>query len=1065
MGVSGSERKVGAELEIPMKDLQNGGSYSRTLIRSYDRIRHIPLSSAYDLVGGEDYLDENLLKSAVENKEIYVYDFDGKKYLDRLDVGRIYESSTLEREGLRIRRYFSEEGRNPLDCIDYEKKDLEVRNIEGKVIFEMNAEFPRSWDENTSTIVAQRYFFNPSKDGWKSKISEKIGTEGERSIKNLITRVTNFFVEEGDKLGYFESEEDKESFRDELLYLQINRMAAFNSPVQFNAGIFSEYGIKGNNGVNYFRDPKTGNVEKIRDAEYLHPQSHACFIKGPRDDLESILNHVVREGAVFSLGSGIGQNMGVLREEGATLSGGGTASGPISFEGLYDKGAGTIKSGGKSRRAARMTNMNYDHLDVMDFVRGKVREDLKALTLIESGKFSGGMDGEAYTTVAFQNTNHTVRVDNYFFEQLEKGGEVELRSVLNGGVVDKVSADRMLKEIAFGSWRIGDPAIQYSGEIDKMHTCPNSGRQNSTNPCGEYMFLDDTSCNLASINLLAFSDSDGKFDVKGFKRAIRTVCIAQDIANDASSYPMRDTAEISPEFRTIGIGFAGLGNLLMRRGVSYDSDEGRALTGAISAVLTGTAYETSTELARGLGPFTHFNYNKEPMMEVMRKHKKNLEDVLWEKVPEEDLEKEARAVWERVIERGSLNGFRNAQVSVIAPTGTISYLMGVPDSTGIEPSASLVIHKNLAGGGRIKIINSEVKNALRNLGYGGDEILNIEDYILDEVDSGVSRGSVVGAPHLNPDHYSIFDTAFGGFNGVGSILSEGHVRMMGAAQPFISGGISKTNNLPETATVKDVYDTFVLGKELGLKGITVFRNNSKPISAIGFGGESQRKFKRGEKRDIPNRGDSFRTEVKIGGTPFLINVGEYEDGTPGEVVINSYKAGSSLGALLKLVGVTLSKSLKSGSDLEYLVEGYLGEEMEPKGLVSGHPYIKTANSPADFLAKMLLLEYKGRSDLANDPDSVDFEDLRGFSSGAFRTYSRREIDEWDIDQVLEDAELGGFVEGKGNGLGKAIEKSRKRSGGNSKGVICDSCGNLMIQTSANCYDCKRCGDKVGGCGF
>lgn len=1043
------------------------GSYSKTIIGAYDRVRHVPLDESHSLVESQG-LSLDKLTRAVSDGKIHVYEFDNKKYLDRLDIGRIYHRPAQERVGLTIERYFSEQGKDPLKE-DYKIKHLEITDVKGRTIYEIDAEFPASWDDVSAKIVAQKYFLSPVKEDWKKKLQEKIGTTHENSIRHLITRVSNFFADSGFELGYFSSEEDRDAFRDELMALQIQRKIAFNSPVQFNAGVYNEYGIEGSNNVNWIRNPETGELRRLRDSEYVYPQCHACFIKGPRDDLESILTHVVDEGSIFSAGSGIGQNIGDLREARASLSGGGKASGAISFLKIYDDGAGTIKSGGKSRRAARMTMMDQDHPDIIEFIESKVGEDRKALTLMKAG-YEPGMDGEAYTTVTLQNTNITVRLDDTFFKQLKKGGDIELISVKEGKVVAKVSAERMMKEIAFGSWRVGDPAVMYTDMIDKMHTAPNSGRQRATNPCGEYMFLNDTSCNLASSNLVAFSDKKGNFDVESFKRANRIMAISQDIANDAASYPVRDIAEISPEFRTIGTGFAGLGSLLMRKGISYDSDKARALASAIAAIMTATVYETSAEMAEKMGTFTHFEFNKKPMMEVMERHRKSLDDVLWEEV-NSDLRKEAYATWDRVVEKGEKHGFRNAQATVIAPTGTISYLMGTHDSTGIEPPASLIIGKDLAGGGRIEIANSEIPNSLRNLGYDEQKMGEILRYITEEVTSGLNRNTVIGAPHLNPNHYDIFFTAFGNHAGEGSIPIEGHVRMMSAVQPFISGGISKTNNLPESATVKDVYDTFLLGNELGLKGVTVFRNNSKPVSAINFGGRNWKELKRGQKEDLPFEGNSFRQEVKINGVSFLINIGEYPDGRPGEVVINSYTADSTMGNILRIAGIDASTSLKRGVSLENVVKGWIGHRFEPNGFVTidnpngPHSIIKQALSPLDFVGRLLLIHYKGKIELATEPGKVKIENLRGFQNGAFMIYAREKVDSWNVEHVLEDPLLGGFKKSKEGDLISLLLRTKEEKHNNVRGVTCSNCGNIMNQYAPGCFKCINCAEDRGGCGM
>lgn len=1046
-------------------------SYTRSIISSYDGNRHIALDDARGLINNEN-LPALEFDMAVQRKQIHVYDFKGIKYVDRLDIGRIFHEVPETKSGVKLERYFSDGKTNPLDTVGpYEERALRLIDKKGNLIFDMpDAQFPKSWDSVSAQIVAQKYFFAPSKKEWKDKLFNKIGNVYENSIKHLFTRISNFFADEGAKLGYFASEEDKTIFRDELLYLQINRMMAFNSPVEFNAGIFNEYGITGTPGINYRTNPKTGEVVKIKEGDYIYPQCHACFIKGPRDDLESIANHFVDETAVFASGSGIGQNIGALRGENEKLSGGGKSSGSVSFLKIFDRGAGAIKSGGKSRRAARMTSMKYNHRDILEFIRAKVREDHKALTLMKAG-YEAGMDGEAYTTVALQNTNLSVRCDDYFFEQVAKGGEIELRNVIDGKIVNKISADRMLKEIAFGSWRIGDPAVQYSSKINEMHTCKNSGEQQSTNPCAEYLFLDDTSCNLASLNLLRFTDNKGNFNVESYRKAAEITSIALDIANDASSYPIRDIAEISPEFRTIGLGYANAGALLMRRGVAYDSEEGRAFMGGLTAILTGVSYETSSKLAEKMGAFIHFEFNKSSMREVIKKHRSGLENIVWEHVPE-DIKKEAYRAWDSVVEKSLTSSFRNAQATVIAPTGTISFLMGC-DTTGIEPSLSLLIGKDLAGGGRVVLVNNEVQNALKNLGYNGKQIKEISDYVREEVkkDEGgnsIFRGTIRGAPHLNPQHYPIFDTSFGNHEGAGSIEFEGHVRMMGVVQPFVSGAISKTCNVPNKTTVKQIYNSFLFGYKLGLKGLTIFRDGSKPVSAVNFGGKGYLELKRGEKKDMPGRRDAYEVEVSVGGAPLHLVVSEYENGTPGQIVFLSYKAGSTLGALLSTSGIQASTALKRGVHLEDVIKGWIGQSFEPNGLVSGHPFIKMASSPLDFAAKFLRLEYLGDLDIAENKEGLTIEKLRGYKNGAIETYKRMGIDEWKFEDMINDAGFGGFAESDSRLPIVAVKDkphiTNGNGNGNAKGKTCNICGNLMNQTSSNCYECKSCGDKIGGCG-
>ncbi|MBW2985399.1 vitamin B12-dependent ribonucleotide reductase [Candidatus Woesearchaeota archaeon] len=1048
--------------------------YSISLLKDYNQERHIELNVAKSLIE-ENKLQLDKLTNAMDSKNIHVYEFNNKQYLDMLDIGRVYHQQPEKKKGLTIDRCFTDGKTDPFKTVGpYSERELEIKNSDGEIIFEMkDAVFPESWDDNDAKMVSQKYFYKPSKQEWKERLNNKIGSEYENSIVHLITRVSNFFADKGYEFGYFKTEADRDVFSDELKYLQINRMFAFNSPVQFNAGLFNEYDVEGSQGLNYHRDVETGEIEKIENGCNIHPQCHACFIKAPSDNLEDILMHSVHEGGIFSSGSGIGGDIGALRGEGEKLSGGGKSSGPMSFFKIYDDAAGSIKSGGKSRRAARMTTMRYTHPDIMDFIESKVKEDGKALTLMKNG-YSPGMDGEAYSTVTYQNTNISIRLDDYFFEQLKNGGKIELRNIVDNKVVDEMPADQMLKELSFGSWRVGDPGVQYESLIQDMHTSKNSGRINSSNPCSEYMFLDDTSCNLASTNLLKFSDEIGKFNVEKYSKANKLISIALDIANDAASYPVESIARTSPEFRTIGLGYGNIGALLMRKGLAYDSDEGRNYAAAITALMTANAYEASVDMAENLGTFVHHEFNRVPMLEVMNKHKENLDDINWDNI-QPDLKNAAYTAWKNVVKRGNDVGFRNAQATVLAPTGTISYLMG-NDTTGIEPSLSLRYNKNLAGGGNITLINREVPHALENLGYNSAQIKDIEDHIKEE-------NTVIGSPHISPEHYNVFDTAFGNIRGQGSISFEGHVSMLGATQPFISGAISKTNNMPESATVKDVYDGYILGHDLGLKALAIFRNNSKPISALSLDDKSYIELKRGEKEDLPNNREVFETEVKIGGSPLHVMVSEYPNGKPGQIVFLSYKSGSTLKALLETHGILASKSLSRGVSLDDVVSGWMGQQFDPQGFVQGHPSIKTALSPLDFAAKFLLLEYQGKKDFANDPDSVNMDELRGANNGSLFTYAREGIDDWDFEDVINDSLLGGFKQNgfpkkktisfdnttkeitylaasingnKGNGEAKELR--------NERGVPCKECGNIQIQTKANCYECTNCPTMSGGCG-
>ncbi|MEW6062952.1 MAG: vitamin B12-dependent ribonucleotide reductase [Nanoarchaeota archaeon] len=1017
----------------------------------YNQQEHIKLEDALGIVNKERL--SNYIQSGLITKHSYK----GIEFINRLDLGRAeyLNNEKLNKKNIKVNRYFTDGKTDPFESVGkYERKIIDIKNINGEIIFQFEGIFPKSWDANSRKAASNKYFFKPEKSDWGKKIGEKIGKEYEFSPNHLFGRVSKFFSEWGLKLGYFQEEEAK-IFEDELNFLQINQMFAFNSPVYFNAGLYEAYGIIGSPGINYTRDIKTGKIIKIDDGCYIRPQCHACFIKGPKDNLESLLKHSLTEGGVFSNGSGIGQDLSVIRAAGEPLSSGGIASGPMSYLVYYDDLASSIKSGGKNRRAARMSTLKYWHPDSLKFIRSKVREDYKALLLMKAG-LGPGFEGEAYSTVKFQNTNLSVRLDDHFFEQLERGGEIELMYIRSGKIAGKVSAEQILKEIAFGSWRIGDPSVQYESKIQEMHTCKNSGPINSSNPCSEYMFLDNTSCNLGSHNLLKYADIKSKIDIDKFLYAIYITQIALDIANDAASYPDPDIAKISPEFRTTGLGYANLGALLMRNGLAYDSDKGRALAATLTAILTGKAYETSADLAEALGPFVHYELNKKPMLEVIEKHRKALDNIQFDCL-EERLKTVAYEVWDNALEKGRKFGFRNANTTVIAPTGTIGILMGC-DTTGIEPVTGLIIKKNIAGGGSLDLDIQEIPNALRNLRYDEEQIKDIVNYIRE-------KGIVDGAPHLSQNDYAVFETAFSPNKNGKTISFEGHIKMLGATQPFVSGAISKTNNLPENATVKDLYDGYILGYKLGLKALSAFRYNSKPVSILTFGEKNlYKELRRGEKRELPTTRESFESEVEIDGVPIHIVVSEYEDGTPGQIVFLSYKAGSTLKALLENNGILASKSLKRGLPLESIVDSWIGQKFEPSGLVVGDPWIKTTLSPLDYAAKFLSLQYLGNLEVADNKEGLNLFLLRGYKNGAFDTYKKQKIDSWNYEEVINNQELGGFVKSSEEQVPKVSESDKNKLTKNLRGVICIDCGNLMRQTSPGCWECPNCLNKRGGCG-
>ncbi len=1029
---------------------------SGSRLNIYDPERHISLDDARSLISSESttnpYLANGVsrLEDAVSSGDVITLEKGNDLYVDRLALGRLFHQTNENPQGISFQRYNTDGTTNPLDTIGpYEIRHLTNKDKEGEIIFDMeDAEVPSSWSDNDATVVMSKYAYVPKGEEETRKLEAIIGNNHENSVKHIWTRVANYIADSGEEFGYFSSTEDKEIFRDELLWLMANRKAAFNSPVQFNAGLYSEYGIEGNGTTKHWRNPETGDVEEIEEGGNIRPQNHACFIAGPQDDLTSIAQHAVHEIDIFESGSGIGQDIGVLRAEGESLSCGGESSGPLSFWKGYDVWAGTIKSGGKSRRAARMTTMRQGHPDVMKFIRSKVGEEKKTLALMRAG-YEGGMDGPAVTSVDYQNTNISVRLDDHFFEQVRNGGNIELRNIKNGEIVDEISADRMLKEISFGIWRTGDPGAQFEDTIQRMHTVKNSGRINSSNPCSEYMSINDTACNLASLNLLEFTDLEGNFDVEGFQYAVNIMATGQNILNQSSGYPIRSVAQISPELNNIGLGYANIGAVLMRKGLPYDSDEGRQFAASITALLTGTAYQTSANLAESIGTFEHFEFNKNPMMDVIKKHKKSLDDIVWDSIPE-NIKEAAYSSWDVAETKGNKTGFRNSQVSVLAPTGTISYLLGC-ETTGPEPYIAFSIKKDLAGGGSLNLeSNKEIPNGLRNLGYNEEDITKISSHIAE-------HGTTLGSLDLKPEHHKVFETALGNISGEGSIPFLGHVKMLGAMQPFISGAISKTNNFPEHTTVKEIYDGLIQSHEHGLKAVAAFRSNSKLSYALSFGEDrSLNQPSWGEKVDLPTSRQAYEWEFKIGETPVHLITSEYpETGLPGQIALLAYDGGTTLNSVLKVAGIQASKSLKTGTPLEVILDSWKGHTMEPRGLVFDNEHVKQASSIFDAAQKILRIEYLGDTSVAQEPEKVDVSKLRGEGSGSFRYLERKDINEWEIDDVLEDSETGGFTKGK-NGKTKSKKKTA------STGVTC-RCGRTMKQTGPGCYECT-CGDKVGGCG-
>jgi ribonucleoside-diphosphate reductase alpha chain len=816
----------------------------------------------------------------------------------------------VRRGGLSVRRHFTKEGVHPFDQIEWETRDAVIPNYkEGGNAFEQRGvEFPKSWSQNATNIVAQKYFRGP------------LGTpQRESSVRQMIGRVVDTITGWGVKDGYFAADADVRAFSDELTHLLLTQKAAFNSPVWFNVGV----------------EPS--------------PQCSACFILSIDDTMRSILNWYSEEGIIFKGGSGSGINLSVLRSSKEQLAGGGLASGPVSFMRGADSSAGTIKSGGKTRRAAKMVVLNVDHPDIRDFIWCKAVEERKARVLRDAG-FDMDLDGKDAYSMQYQNANNSIRVTDEFMRAYLDDRDWKLKAVISDKTSETVRARDLMREIAQAAWECADPGMQYDTIINDWHTSPASGRINASNPCSEYMHLDNSACNLASLNLLRFLEEDGTFDVAGFKHAVEVVFTAQEIIVGNSSYPTDKIERNAKAFRQLGLGFANLGALLMARGLPYDGDAGRAWAATITALMTGHAYRTSAKIAEHTGPFAGFAPNSDAMLRVMRKHRAATDQIDAELVPE-GLLQAARQSWDEAIALGEEHGYRNAQATVLAPTGTISFLMDC-DTTGIEPDLALVKTKKLVGGGSMQIVNQTVPRALRRLGYSEDQAQAIAAYVSE-------HNSVVGAPFLKEEHYPVFDCSMGDR----AIQYMGHVKMMAAAQPFISGAISKTINMPEEVTVEEVEQMFLEGWKLGLKAIAIYRDNCKvaqPLSA------DKKKAKVGEtivelpgqpiRRRLPAARPAKTFSFSVGEAEGYITAGEYEGDGVGEVFLKVAKQGSTLSGVMDAFAIAVSIGLQYGVPLEAFARKFVNMRFEPSG-ITNDPEIRFASSLVDYIFRRLALEY------------------------------------------------------------------------------------------------------------
>jgi ribonucleoside-diphosphate reductase alpha chain len=915
--------------------------------------------------------------------------------------------------------------------VEWEIRDALIGDPAKPAFEQRGVEFPVTWSQNSTNIVAQKYF--------RGRMDSP---QRESSVKQMIGRVAGTIAGWGREGGYFATDDDARAFEDELTHILLNQMAAFNSPVWFNVG-FEE-----------------------------HPQCSACFILSVEDSLESVLDWNTREGKIFRGGSGSGINLSPIRSSKEHLSKGGLASGPVSFMRGADAWAGTIKSGGKTRRAAKMVVLDVDHPDILDFIWCKAREEEKALALRDAG-FDMRLDSEAFASIQYQNANNSVRVTDEFMERAERGEEWELTGRVEGAVVERVDARDLLTQLADAAWRCADPGVQYDTTINEWHTCPNSGRINASNPCSEYMHVDDSACNLASLNLMKFRRPDGSFDVDAFEHAVDVVILAQEIVVSPSSYPTEEIGKNARAFRQLGLGYANLGALLMANGLAYDSDEGRTLAGAITAVMTGRAYRTSAEIAGAMGPYDRYVENRDPHNHVMRKHRDAAYAIEGEMCSDTELLGAARRVWDEAVEVGERNGYRNAQATVLAPTGTISFLMDC-DTTGIEPDFSLVKFKDLVGGGQMTIVNRTVPLALQTLGYSPEQIETIEAHL-------AANATIVGAPGLLDEHLSVFDVAVG----ERAISPMGHIKMMAAAQPFLSGAISKTVNLPESVTAEDIAGVYSEGWKLGLKALAIYRDGSKTAQALRTDAGDKKNVPveaeepaRPVRRRMPRERQSLTHKFSVGGHEGYLTAGEYDDGTLGEIFLTDVgKEGSTIKGMMNAFATAISIGLQYGVPLETLVRKFAFVRFEPEGY-TGNPEIPFAKSMPDYIMRWLAARY-GDADLHEELGILTPE-VRA------RKASQEALMRGDTAGPPEAEPTNGTNGGNGapnGGNGSPARPGPRASSeprpatsaltdeppaipaklaGLDLGPACAQCGGMM-QRTGSCYTCSSCGNNTG-CG-
>ncbi len=981
---------------------------------------------------------------------------------------------SLER-GLSIERVFSNEGEDPFDSVEWETRDASIKNPSGEAIFEQkDVVFPASWSRLASNVVASKYFY-----GDLSRSGDDPAEGGrEHSLRQLIHRVTRTISDWGLEQGYFASKEDGERFYDDLTWLCVNQFGSFNSPVWFNVGLHHQYGVCDSGGKHIFGyDPATGTVQPVDP--YERPQASACFIISVKDSIDDIWQLMSESARLFKFGSGVGADWSKLRSSREKLSGGGIPSGPVSFMRVQDATGGTIKSGGKTRRAAIMQTLKVWQPDIMEFVHAKQLEEKKAWALIEQG-YDGSFNGPAYGSVAFQNVNQSVRVTDEFMKAADENQPFALRAVTSGEVVEERDAAGMLTDISTGTHICGDPGLQYEDTIQRWHTCKNTGPINSSNPCSEYMFVDNSACNLASLNLRKFQRADGSFDVARYRAASRLFITAMEILVDNAGYPSASVAKNSHIFRPLGLGFANLGALLMSMGLAYDSDEGRAVAGALMAIEHSEAYSRSAEIAanKAIGPFEGYAKNREPFLAVMRMHRDAVTGI--DPSCPEYLRTAAAESADRMVELGERYGYRNAQATVLAPTGTIAFMMDC-DTTGIEPDIALVKYKLLAGKGEgmLKIINRTVPEALERLGYNEEDRTAILDYI-------EMHDTIEGAPGIYLEHLSVFDCAFKPAKGTRSIGHMGHIKMMAACQPFISGAISKTVNMPEHSTVEDIADAYMQSWKLGLKAVAIYRENSKrsqPLSTTRGGNTKGKQVEaqgdgmsfetepqiiehtvekivyRAERKRLPDERPSLAHKFCVAGHEGYLHVGLYPDNhMPGEIFITMAKEGSTISGLMDAFATAISIALQYGVPLEDVCAKFSHMRFEPSGFTNNRQ-IPIAKSILDYIFRYLSLKFLGP--IANEQPKTAGQSVEKMVDAKGPALDEQQSDLFDGKDM--DPLVGSTVEAFLETAAHAQRISTAASFKNQEDAPpCSNCGSITVRSGA-CYVCVNCGSS-SGCG-